>query len=80
VNGPVVVIESVRAWVRQADIDEGVTGGTTTAEADSRLMRQAGIAGVSRKRRLRTTRPDPAAARPADLVKRDFTAARPNEL
>jgi transposase len=27
-------IESVRAWVRQADIDEGVTAGTTTAEAD----------------------------------------------
>ena len=27
-------IESVRAWVRQADIDEGVTAGTTTAEAE----------------------------------------------
>jgi transposase len=27
-------IESVRAWVRQADIDDGVTAGTTTAEAD----------------------------------------------
>lgn len=26
--------ESVRAWVRQADIDEGVTAGTTTAEAE----------------------------------------------
>ena len=25
--------ESVRSWVRQADIDEGVTAGTTTAEA-----------------------------------------------
>jgi putative transposase len=46
----------------------------------ARLMRHAGIAGVSRKRRLRTTRPDPTAPRPADLVKRDFTAARPNEL
>jgi putative transposase len=46
----------------------------------ARLMRQAGIAGVSRKRRLRTTRPDPTAPRPPDLVKRDFTAARPNEL
>ena len=27
-------IESVRTWVRQADIDEGVTAGTTTAEAE----------------------------------------------
>ena len=26
--------ESVRAWVRQADIDEGVTAGTSTAEAE----------------------------------------------
>ena len=46
----------------------------------ARLMHQAGIAGVSRKRRLRTTRPDPTAPRSADLVKRDFTAERPNEL
>jgi putative transposase len=46
----------------------------------ARLMRQAGIHGVSRRRRLRTTRPDPAAARPADLVKRDFTATAPNQL
>ena len=31
-------IESVRSWVRQADIDEGVTPGTTTADAE-RLKR-----------------------------------------
>jgi putative transposase len=46
----------------------------------ARLMRTANIHGVSRKRRLRTTRPDPSAPRPADLVKRDFTATAPNEL
>jgi len=46
----------------------------------ARLMRAADIHGVSRKRRLRTTRPDPSAPRPADLVERDFTAKRPNEL
>ena len=27
-------IESVRAWVRQADIDDGVAAGTTTTEAE----------------------------------------------
>jgi putative transposase len=46
----------------------------------ARLMRIANIHGVSRKRRLRTTRSDPSAPRPADLVQRNFSAARPNEL
>jgi putative transposase len=46
----------------------------------ARLMRAAGIAGVSRRRRLRTTRPDDTAARHADLVRRDFTATTPNQL
>ena len=46
----------------------------------ARLMRIAGIYGVSRKRRLRTTKSDPSAPRPADLVQRDFTAAAPNQL
>ena len=27
-------VESVRAWVKQADIDEGVRPGATTAESD----------------------------------------------
>jgi transposase len=27
-------VESVRQWVRQADIDDGVTAGTTSAEAE----------------------------------------------
>src|SRR5205823_11429669 len=47
----------------------------------ARLMRVAGIEGVGRRRKkLRTTAPDPTAGRPADLVKRDFTADRPNAL
>jgi putative transposase len=45
-----------------------------------RLMRAAGLRGVRRDKGFVTTRPDPAAARPPDLVKRDFTASRPNEL
>jgi len=46
----------------------------------ARLMRAAGIRGVTRTRRVRTTRSDPAASRPADLVDRDFTADAPNRL
>ena len=40
----------------------------------ARLMRAAGIEGVRRGRQVRTTRPDPAAPRHPDLVKRNFTA------
>jgi putative transposase len=45
-----------------------------------RLLRQEGIVGVSRTRRVRTTKPDAAAARPADLIDRDFTTSAPNQL
>lgn len=43
-------------------------------------MRAAGIAGATRSKRMRTTRPDPGAARHPDLVKREFTATAPNRL
>jgi putative transposase len=43
-------------------------------------MRAAGLQGALRGRRVVTTKPDPAAVRPPDLVDRDFTAARPNQL
>ena len=46
-----------------------------------RLMREMGLRGVSRGRAWKiTTRPDPASARPTDLVDRHFTATRPNQL
>ncbi|MEV5539882.1 IS3 family transposase [Saccharopolyspora shandongensis] len=45
-----------------------------------RLMRELGLEGVIRGQRRRTTVPEPAAARPPDLVDRDFTATRPNQL
>jgi len=46
-----------------------------------RLMRSAGIQGAKRRGKpWRTTRPDPQAGRRPDLVQRDFTASRPNEL
>jgi putative transposase len=46
----------------------------------ARLMKAAGIQGVRRGRRVRTTRPDPGAGRHPDLVGRDFTATAPNRL
>lgn len=45
-----------------------------------RLMRHLGLTGAVRGRRFRTTIPDEAVARPSDLVQRDFTASRPNQL
>jgi putative transposase len=46
-----------------------------------RLMRSNGIVGAKRRGKpWRTTRPDPQAARRPDLVERDFSASRPNEL
>ena len=45
-----------------------------------RLMRRLGICGAVRGRKSKTTIPDEAAARPADLVERDFTADQPNQL
>jgi putative transposase len=47
----------------------------------ARLMRELGLAGATRARTARTTRPAPRAqALPADLVRRDFTADAPNRL
>ncbi len=46
----------------------------------ARLMRAAGLRGVSRRKGVRTTRRD-GLSRPApDLVERDFTAERPDRL
>ena len=46
----------------------------------ARLMRQLGIRGVQRTKKVNTTRSDPKAARPGDLVERAFTADAPNRL
>ena len=46
----------------------------------ARLMRRLGIAGATRTKRIRTTKPAPLAQRPADLVERVFSAAAPNRL
>jgi transposase InsO family protein len=56
---------------------EGIDVARCTVE---RLMREMGLQGVVRGRTPRTTIPDKASLRPADLVQRKFTADGPNRL
>ncbi|GGU48275.1 transposase [Streptomyces violascens] len=44
----------------------------------ARIMRGIGLAGLRLRRKHRTTIPDPAAVKAADLIGRDFTADLPN--
>ena len=46
----------------------------------ARLMAQLGIRGVRKGRKPKTTKSDPAASRPPDLVDRHFQASGPNKL
>jgi putative transposase len=56
---------------------EGIAVARCTVE---RLMGELHLEGVRRGKVRRTTTPDQAAPRPADLVDRDFSASRPNQL
>ena len=57
--------------------DEGVRVGRKRV---ARLMRAAGLQGISRRKRVRTTIRKPGARLAPDLVDRDFTADRPDQL
>jgi putative transposase len=69
------VYGSRKLWkaARRSGIDIG-------RDQTRRLMRTAGIQGVRRTKRVRTTRRDQSAGRHPDLVKRQFTATEPNRL
>ncbi len=56
---------------------EGVSVARCTVE---RLMRAEGLRGISREKGPRTTLPGDGPGTRADLVERDFTATRPNQL
>jgi putative transposase len=56
---------------------EGISVARCTVE---RLMGELHLQGVRRGKTHRTTTPDETTARPADLVERDFSATRPNQL
>jgi putative transposase len=69
-------VYGVRKVWRQL-LREGISVARCTVE---RLMRKMGLEGVVRGKQPRTTTPAEVADRPTDLVERDFTAERPNEL
>jgi putative transposase len=56
---------------------EGIAVARCTVE---RLMGELHLEGVRRGKARRTTTPDQGAPRPADLVERNFSASRPNQL
>jgi putative transposase len=58
-------------------LNEGIEVGR---EHVARLMKAEGLQGVRRGAAPRTTTPDDAAVRPDDLVDRQFSASKPNEL
>jgi putative transposase len=67
---------SRRMW--KALLRDGERVGRSRVE---RLMRAHGIQGAKRRGKpWRTTTPDPTTVRSADLVQRNFTASRPDEL
>ena len=69
------VYGSRKLWkaARRSGIDIG-------RDQTARLMRQAGIQGARRSKRVRTTRRDRSAGRHPDLVNRQFAASEPNRL
>ena len=69
------VYGAVKVW-RQLH-REGIQVARCTVE---RLMRKLGLAGVRRGARCKTTIPSTHDEKPLDLVNRQFTATRPNQL
>jgi len=74
-RAPESLYGSLKMWAHLQRL--GVPVARATVE---RLMRTHGWRGVTRARKVRTTVADPAAERASDLVKRQFTAARPDQL
>lgn len=62
-----------------AELNDGVAPGQrVNHKRVARVMREHAIAGYRRRRKVRTTIPEPADLRVPDLLKRDFTAPAPN--
>lgn len=72
-NYGVYGVRKMHALLRRQGWDVG-------RDQTARLMRLAGVRGVSKARSTFTTKPDPDQAKPNDLVQRDFTAPAPRRL
>ena len=59
--------------------DSAAAGERVNHKRVARVMRFEGIRGYMKKRRVRTTIPEPSGQKYPDLLKRDVTAERPNE-
>jgi putative transposase len=64
-----------KIWKQLARQGEGIG-----RDQVARLMKDLGIEGIRRGKKRRTTVADPSASRAPDLVDRNFTASRPNQL
>lgn len=63
-----------------AELNDGVpTDQRVNRKRVARVMRVAGIRGYVKKRKVRTTIPEPSGQKVPDLLKRDFTAEAPNQ-
>ena len=63
-----------------ADLNDGAEAGErVNHKRVARVMREHGIRGYQKKRRVRTTIPEPSGQKYPDLLKRDFTAEAANQ-
>jgi transposase InsO family protein len=63
-----------------AELNDGAPAGAkVNHKRVARVMREHGIRGYQRKRRVKTTIPEPADQTVPDLLKRDFAAPAPNQ-
>ena len=61
-----------------ADLNDGVAAGErVNHKRVARVMREHGIRGYVKRRKVRTTIPEPSGQKHPDLLKRDFTAPAP---
>jgi transposase InsO family protein len=63
-----------------AELNDGAgPGARVNRKRVARVMREHRIRGYTKRRRVRTTIPEPSEQKVPDLLKRDFTAPRPNQ-